>query len=288
MSRSRPRPDRAAPAVDGNVSSIRRLPQQPLARPIRVVLFGGAFFEPLALRFIATLEEHSDIELVGGFCQSRGFDLRHRIADVASRRKILAPAVLGIQAAHSALRFVRHPRAEFAVRRRVACALTRIRAVENIHAPAVAEQLRVLSPDLGLIYGAPKLNPALFEIPAFGTLGIHHGGLPHYRGKKTTFWAMFNGDDAAGVTIQRVNASLDTGDIVCAGEVDTRGKRYGRVDREVQELGLTLYVNAILAVQRGDARCRPQPTGVSRMYRQPQARHIAQLWFRQLTNALRS
>ena len=260
----------------------RQLPSRPLERPIRVVFFGGAFLEPMALKFVAMLEEHSEIELVGGFCQSSGFGLRHRVEDIVSRRKLLAPAVLGGYAARSAIEFLRRPRKERSMHRRTRQALTRIRAVRNIHAPEVLEQVRSLSPDLGLVYGAPKLKPDLFEIPAFGTLGIHHGGLPHYRGKKTTFWAMFNGDAAAGVAIQRINAGLDTGDIVCAGEVDVAGKRYGRVDAEVQELGLDLYLRAIIAVKHAEAQWRRQPQGVSRLYRQPNARDIFKLWCRQM------
>ena len=53
--------------------------------------------------------------------------------------------------------------------------------------------------------------------------------------------------------------------------IDIGQKRYGRVDAEVQELGLTLYVDAIVGVKRGDARLRPQPLGSSRLYRQPRA-----------------
>ena len=79
------------------------------------------------------------------------------------------------------------------------------------------------------VCGAPILKPELFEIPAFGTLGIHHGRLPEYRGKKTTFWAIYNGDSTAGVTIQRINAGLDTGEIVCTGEVPTAGKTTGEL-----------------------------------------------------------
>jgi methionyl-tRNA formyltransferase len=263
--------------------SARQFPGKPLGRPIRVVLFGGAFFEPMALRFVAMLEEHRDIELVGGFSQSRGFGVRHRVADIVSRRKALAPAVLAAYAARSAVGFFRHPRAELSLRRKVRGALRRIRTVPDIHATGVLNEVRRLSADLGLIYGAPKLKPELFDIPRFGTLGIHHGKLPHYRGKKTTFWAMFNGDATAGVAIQRINAGLDTGEVVSAGEVSIGQKRYGRVDAELQELGLTLFVNAILSVKRGDARPRPQPLGSSRLYRQPRLLDILRLWWRRLT-----
>jgi methionyl-tRNA formyltransferase len=259
------------------------LPTHDLGRPIRVIFFGGAFLEPAAREFVARLDEHPEIELIAGVCQSPGFGMRHTAANVLRRRKLLAPAVLGVYAAEAALRAVQRPRAELALRRRTRRLLNRFVTVSHIHAPEVLDRVRALAPDLGLVYGSPILKPELFEIPCFGTLGIHHGKLPDYRGKKTVFWAMLNGDATAGVTIQRINAGVDTGEIVGTGEVPTKGKRYGRVDAEVQALGVDLYVASILALKRGEARCRPQGRATSPLYRQPRARDILRLWLRQLS-----
>jgi folate-dependent phosphoribosylglycinamide formyltransferase PurN len=259
------------------------LPSRPFDRAIRVVIFGGAYFEPAALEFVAMLDEHPEIDLAGGFCQSRGFGVRHRVADIVRRRTLVAPAVLAVSAAQSASRFLRRPRSALTLRRQVRKAMARVRAVPDIHAPEVLEQVRALSPDLGLVYGAPRLKQELFDIPAFGTLGIHHGRLPDYRGKKTTFWAMVNGEASAGVSIQRINAGLDTGEVVLAGEVPIGSRRYARVDADVQRLGLKLYLDAILAVKYGEADSRPQPRArSSRLYRQPHFGDFVRLWWRQL------
>lgn len=204
------------------------------------------------------------------------------MADVLRRRKLIGVGVLGLYVARALLRLLTHPRAEWRLRQSARRALSRVATVPNVHAPTVLEQVRALAPDLGLVYGSPKLAPNLFEIPAMGTLGIHHGKLPEYRGKKTAFWALLKGEATAGVTIQRINAGLDTGDIVCTAEVPIAGRRYGRVDAAVQELGVQLYVSAILAVKRGQAVCRPQTRGRGALYRQPGARDILRLWRRQL------
>ena len=259
-----------------------RLTSGDLGRPIRVVVFGGAFFEPAALEFLALLDEHPEVELAGGFSQSRGFGRLARMADVIERRRLMAPAVLCLGAARAALRCAKGPRAEMALRRRIRRALSRVIAVPDIHASAVLNQIRSLRVDLGLVYGAPILKPELFEIPAFGTLGVHHGRLPEYRGKKTTFWAVYNGDSTAGVTIQRINAGLDTGEIVCTSEVPTEGKNYRRVAADVQRLGLNLYMAAVVGVKRGEAMYSPQPIRETRMYRQPAARDFIRLWCRQV------
>jgi folate-dependent phosphoribosylglycinamide formyltransferase PurN len=260
------------------------LPARDLGRPIRVIFFGGAFLEPAAQEFVARLDEHPEIEFLGGICQSPGFGLRHRVNNVVLRRKLLAPAVLGIYAAQAVLRVLRRPRAALALRDRARRGMARLMPVPRIHAPEVLEHVRALAPDLGLIYGSPILKPELFEIPTFGTLGIHHGALPHYRGKKTSFWAMLNGEPAVGVTIQRIDSGVDTGEIIATGEVPTAGKRYGRVDAELQALGVQLYVATVLAVKRGEARGRPQRRSAAPLYRQPRARDILRLWKRQLTS----
>jgi folate-dependent phosphoribosylglycinamide formyltransferase PurN len=256
------------------------LPERDLGRPIRVVFFGGAFLEPAALEFVARLDEHPEIEFLGGACQSPGFGLRHRVSDIVRRRALLAPVVLGAYAGRAALRLLRRPRRTLALRRRAVTAVGRLLTVSRIHDPAVLERVRGWAPDLGLVYGAPILKPELFEMPSFGTLGIHHGALPHYRGKKTSFWAMLNGEPSAGVTIQRIDSGVDTGEIVAAGEVSTAGKRYGRVDEEVQALGVDLYVETVVAVKRGQARGTPQGRATGPLYRQPALGDIVRYWCR--------
>jgi hypothetical protein len=150
--------------------------------------------------------------------------------------------------------------------------------VPDIHDEVVLAQVRALAPDLGLIYGSPILKPALFEIPAYGTLGIHHGQVPQYRGKKTTFWAMYHGEPVAGVTIQKVTAGLDTGQIVRSGEVPIGRRSYGAVWRDVLALGLDLYIEAILQVREGTAVYRPQTGPKGKLYRDPKPADILRFW----------
>jgi methionyl-tRNA formyltransferase len=158
--------------------------------------------------------------------------------------------------------------------------------VPDIHAGDVLERVRSLAPDLGLIYGSPILKSVLFEIPTFGTLGIHHGQVPEYRGKKTTFWAMFNGEKTAGVTIQKVNAGLDTGQIVKQGVVPIGCHSQRAVWHELEALGLNLYIQAIIEVKQGTASYQPPLGQKGKLYRDPQLADIATLWWRQLKKCM--
>jgi methionyl-tRNA formyltransferase len=106
---------------------------------------------------------------------------------------------------------------------------------------------------------------------ALGTLGIHHGKVPEYRGNKTTFWAMYNGEPVAGVTIQKVNKGLDTGSIVKTGQVNAYRRGYPSVVRELEALGLDLYIQAILDVKHGVAEFKPQTGNQGETLSQSQA-----------------
>jgi methionyl-tRNA formyltransferase len=181
------------------------------------------------------------------------------------------------------VRFARRPVAQVRLKRKLDQLAGCLHFVADIHSPSVLEHVRRLQPDLGLIYGSPILKPSLFEIPACGTLGIHHGKLPQYRGKKTTFWAMYNGEATAGVTIQRVNAGLDTGEIVKEGAVPIAGRSYRVVWRDLEALGLDLYLEAILVVKAGKVTYRPQSGPKGKLYRDPTIVDLWRFWMRRLS-----
>lgn len=254
----------------------------------RVAVFsGGPRLEHGVKKFILRLEDHPELQLVVVLCQSKGQDFRAIVQDLWRRRKGLAFPLLLVHVSTWFVRWLRNQAGEREIDERVEALSDRIRFVPDIHSEAVLADLRSIHPDLGLIYGSPILKPMLFQIPRLGTLGIHHGKLPQYRGKKTTFWAMYHGEETAGVTIQRVNAGLDTGEIVLAGEVPIGTRSRQAVWSDLEELGLSLYLDAILAVKRGSATFSPQPDTKGKLYRDPSVIDILSFWWRLLKRRLR-
>lgn len=235
-----------------------------------------------AKQFICRLEEHPEIEFLGAFCQAQSQSVRAIFMDLWKRRRWLAFPLFAISVINKAARFLLHPREEIAVRRNMEQISDRMHFVPDIHAQNVLENVCALGPDLGLIYGSPILKPELFEIPRLGTLGIHHGKVPEYRGNKTTFWAMYNGEAVAGVTIQKVNSGLDTGTIVKTGEVRTQGRTYPAVVYDLETLGLDIYLQAILEVKHGTAEYKPQTGAKGKLYRNPKPGDFLKFWGRQI------
>jgi folate-dependent phosphoribosylglycinamide formyltransferase PurN len=255
-----------------------------LERQISGVVFsGGPVLERGVKQFLVRLEEHPEIELLACICQSRGQSFQAVVEDLWQRRGLLAIPLYLIQTVNRLWRYLAYFKTEQELIKKLRKLADRIHYVTDIHAKHVLDQVQKLAPDIGLIYGSPILKPELFEIPRFGTLGIHHGKVPEYRGKKTTFWAIFNGERTAGVTIQKVNAGLDTGEIVRSGEVPIDNRTYGAVWNDLNDLGLDLYIEAILEVKKGTAEYQLQNGKKGKLFRDPKIGDILRLWIRQIT-----
>ena len=88
----------------------------------------------------------------------------------------------------------------------------------DINTPPTAELLRKLDLDLLIVSHGPILKPEIFNIPRLGTINIHLGYAPHYRGEDSIFWPLYYGDyEHIGVTIHRIDAGIDTGPILARG-----------------------------------------------------------------------
>lgn len=264
----------------------RTLRKSPAA--IRVVMFGGGpELTNDAKKFLVRLEEQPEIELLGAFCQSTSQSTAAIISDLWRRRGLLAIPLFSIWLAKQIWQKLLRRGSELSVASKLKAFEDRIHYVSDIHDEEVLDQVKSLEPDLGLVYGSPILRPELFDIPRLGTLGIHHGTLPEYRGVKTTFWEILNGEPTAGVTIQKINKGLDTGSIVKKAAVPVGRRTYGEVWRELEELGLSVYIKAILEVSRGTATYSPQIGPKGKLYRNPKFSDFLQLWAKQVKDKLR-
>ncbi|HEU0011547.1 MAG TPA: methionyl-tRNA formyltransferase [Verrucomicrobiae bacterium] len=131
---------------------------------------------------------------------------------------------------------------------------------------AFIEQLRQLQADLIVVaaYGQ-ILPPAILELPRFGCLNVHTSLLPRHRGAAPIQWAILGGDPETGVTIMKMDAGLDTGDILTQittpiAAADNAQTLHDRLAR----LGGELLVRTIPEYVAGRITPRPQPAeGVS-------------------------
>ncbi len=90
---------------------------------------------------------------------------------------------------------------------------------EKIRTPESEQFLRDASPDAIVIIAYGQIIPArLLNIPKLGWINSHASLLPKYRGAAPIQWAIANGETKTGITTMRIDAGMDTGDMLLQRE----------------------------------------------------------------------
>ena len=77
------------------------------------------------------------------------------------------------------------------------------------------EILKEIKPDLVVVVAYGKILPKEFlDYPKYGCINVHASILPKYRGASPIHFAVLNGDEITGVTVQQMDEGVDTGDIL--------------------------------------------------------------------------
>jgi methionyl-tRNA formyltransferase len=81
-------------------------------------------------------------------------------------------------------------------------------------------QLTALQPKAIVVVGYGRIIPRwMIDLPRFGNINLHASLLPKYRGAAPIQWAIARGETVTGVTTMRIDAGLDTGDILRQKEI---------------------------------------------------------------------
>jgi methionyl-tRNA formyltransferase len=91
--------------------------------------------------------------------------------------------------------------------------------VPNYHLPESIELMRDVDADLGVVLGTNILKESVFSIPRLGSINVHQGLTPYYRGGPPVFWELFNGEGEVGLTVHYVAAKVDTGDVIAQDRI---------------------------------------------------------------------
>lgn len=144
------------------------------------------------------------------------------------------------------------------------------------------EWLRAFGPDLGVVAGTHLLPASVFDLPRLGSINVHMGRAPEYRGSAPAFWELYNGESTVGVTVHRVTEELDGGailaqegvplDPVPSGDPMNYLERYRR--EVLRPTGIRMLVDAVTAIGAGEAEVRPQNAAVARTWPRPRRRAV--------------
>ncbi|WP_461210811.1 methionyl-tRNA formyltransferase [Desulfocurvus sp. DL9XJH121] len=88
---------------------------------------------------------------------------------------------------------------------------------ENFKSDEAVAELAALAPDLLVVAAYGLILPQrVLDVPRLGALNVHGSLLPKYRGAAPIQRAILNGETSTGITIMRMDAGMDTGDILHA------------------------------------------------------------------------
>ena len=120
--------------------------------------------------------------------------------------------------------------------------------------------LRELQPELVITVAYGRILPEGFlSVAPYGSINLHGSLLPRYRGAAPIQWAVLNGDEKTGVTVQYMAKEMDAGDVIsrretAIGEFETSGELFDRL----MALGAELLVETVHSIAAGTAARTPQ------------------------------
>lgn len=112
-------------------------------------------------------------------------------------------------------------------------------------------QLKALEPDIIVTAAYGKILPQeILNLPKIACLNVHASLLPKYRGAAPIQWSIINGDKTTGVTIMKMDAGMDTGDIILQKEISIEdNETYGTLYEKLKILGGKLLINVLKNIE---------------------------------------
>lgn len=129
---------------------------------------------------------------------------------------------------------------------------------EDINAPAVADFINKLHPDIVCVNGTNLLRePILSLIPGipYGIINLHTGLSPYARGGNCNLFMLLEGHpELVGITIHHIDKGTDSGDIIITARPDLEtGDNYAMIDAKTFRLGIDMVLVAMRQLIEGRA-----------------------------------
>jgi len=118
---------------------------------------------------------------------------------------------------------------------------------ERLRAPDAFAQLAAWQPDLIVVAAFGQiLRQNVLELAPHGCLNVHASLLPRWRGAAPIQAAILAGDQQSGVTIMKMDAGIDTGDILAQRATDlTADETAGSLSERLARMGVELLLDTL-------------------------------------------
>ena len=126
---------------------------------------------------------------------------------------------------------------------------------------AIEETFRSLDLDLIIVMAYGQILPQkIIDLPKYGALNIHASILPRHRGAAPIQWAIIEGDNETGVSLIKMDAGMDTGDLVSTMTMPIEKtdsaveltKKISQLGASIISRDLSKYISGKIMPQRQD------------------------------------
>ncbi|WKZ58009.1 MAG: formyl transferase [Bdellovibrionota bacterium] len=105
--------------------------------------------------------------------------------------------------------------------------------------------------DLLVNMGGGLMKAATFNRPKMGTINVHPGLVPYYRGANANFWAVYHNDfKKVGVTVHQVDSGVDSGPVILTATIPVyKDDSLLKITRRAYESGVNMLITALVQFQ---------------------------------------
>jgi methionyl-tRNA formyltransferase len=130
-----------------------------------------------------------------------------------------------------------------------------VRKVDDVNSLPFLETLHCKRPDVIISVSSTQIfRDAILRIPRYGCINVHSAKLPKYRGMMPNFWAMYHGDEKAGITVHTMDKEIDKGKIIVQGEVSILpDDSLDSLIKKSKRRGAELVLEALEKIRNGEA-----------------------------------
>jgi len=124
---------------------------------------------------------------------------------------------------------------------------------ERVRRPETVALLAEFHADVMVVVGYGQIIPqVIIDLPRHGIINVHASLLPKYRGAAPLQWAVANGETRTGVTTMRINAGLDTGDMLLKAETEIGPEETSvTLGERLAVTGADLLVETLVSLEAG-------------------------------------
>lgn len=144
----------------------------------------------------------------------------------------------------------------------------------------LANKIDLLQPDLAIMFGfSYRIPQKIFSLPKLGFYNVHFSLLPAYKGPDPLFWQIKNGETTGGISIHKVNAAFDEGEVLMQQQISfIPGENWGICNNRYAAVAQNMLMQFTQELYSGNNLPELQAQQNSTYYKRPEKQDLTINW----------